>query len=161
MAVALAMMMTSPARAQGPYGGYGPGMMDSGMMGHMMDTGMMGPGMMRGQGCWGPGFGMMGPSMMSGYGPRMMMQGYGPGSGPGMMGPGWYGRQANVYLSTDDVKNYLERWIAVQGNPRLKAGDVKEKDADTIEADVDTKDNSLVQRFIANRHTGFYQPSGS
>lgn len=171
MVVASAMIMTSPARAQYPYGGYGPGMMDSGMMGHMMGQGMMGPGMMgpgmmgpgmmMGQGCWGPGCGMMGPGMMSGYGPGMMMQGYGPGSGPGMMGPGWYGRQANVNLSTDDVKNYLERWIAVQGNPRLKVGDVKEKDADTIEADVVTKDNSLVQRFIVNRRTGFYQPSGS
>lgn len=175
MAVAFAMIMTSPARAQYPYGGYGPGMMGSGMMGHMMGQGMMGPGMMgpgmmMGQGCWGPGCGMMGPGMMGpgmmggyygqGYGPGMM-QGYGQGYGPGMMGPGAYGRQGNLNLSTDDVKNYLERWIAVQGNPRLKVGDVKEKDADTIEADVVTKDNSLVQRFIVNRHTGFYQPSGS
>lgn len=177
MAIALAMIMTSPAQAQYPYGGYGPGMMGRGMMG----PGMMGPGMMMGQGCWGPGCGMMGPGMMSGpgmmmqgYGPGYgpgpgmmggygpgMMQGYGEGYGPGMMGPGAYGRQGNLNLSTDDVKNYLERWIAVQGNPRLKIGDVKEKDADTIEADVVTKDNSLVQRFIVNRHTGFYQPSGS
>ncbi len=35
-----------------------------------------------------------------------------------------------------------------------KVGEVKEKDADTITADVVTKDNSLVQRFIVDRHTG-------
>jgi hypothetical protein len=62
-------------------------------------------------------------------------------------------------LSTDDVKARLERWITWQGNPRLKVGDVKEKDADTIEADIVTKDNSLVQRFAVNRHTGFYRPT--
>lgn len=91
-----------------------------------------------------------------------MMQGYGQGYGPGYgMGPGRYGQQDNLNLSTDDVKNYLERWIAIQGNPRLKVGDVKEKDADTIEADIVTKDNSLVQRFVVNRHNGFYRPSGS
>ena len=60
------------------------------------------------------------------------------------------------------VKNYLERWIVAQGNPRLKVGDVKEKDAGSIEADIVTKQgNALVQRFTVNRHTGFYQPSGS
>ena len=119
-----------------------------------------GPGMMGG---YGPGYGQgYGPGMMHGYGPGMM-QGYGPGYGPGMMqgyGPGYYGRQGNLNLSTDDVKNYLERWIAAQGNTRLKVGEVKEKDETTIEADVVTKDNSLVQRFIVNRRTGFYQPDG-
>ena len=46
-----------------------------------------------------------------------------------------------------------------QGNSLLKVGDVKEQDADTIVADIDTQDNSLVQRFVVNRHTGFYRPS--
>ena len=149
MVVALAMSMTSPVRAQYAYGGYGPGMMGSGMMGQHDGSGndgarhespgMMGPGMMMGQGCWGPGCGMMGPGMMSGYGPGMMMQGHGPGSGPGTMRTRmvW---PSDLNLSTDDVKNYLERWIAMKGNPRLKVGDVKEKDADTIEADIVTTD---------------------
>ena len=53
----------------------------------------------------------------------------------------------------------MERWLAWQGNQRLKLGDVKEKDADTITADVVTKDNSLVQRFVVDRHTGNYRPS--
>jgi hypothetical protein len=120
---------------------------------------------------WGmmPGYGMMrgygmGPGMMYGYGPGMMGPGYGMmyGYGPGMMGPGWQGQQANLNLGTTDVKTYLERWIAVEGNPRLKVGDVKEKDANTIEADIVTKEgNVLVQRFIVDRHTGFYRPSAS
>jgi hypothetical protein len=132
----------SPVQAQpypGMMGGYGPG------------YGMMGPG-------YGPGYGMMG-----GYGPGYMM---GPGYGPGyMMGPGYgrgpgygggyYHNQGNLNLSVDDVKTYLQRMIR---NPNLKVGDVKEKDADTITADVVTKDNSLVQRFMVNRHSGFYQP---
>ena len=78
------------------------------------------------------------------------------------MAPGWYGPQRNLNLSADDVKAYLERWIAVQGNPRLKVGDVKEKDADTFEADIVTRqENALVQRFMVDSRTGAYQPSGS
>lgn len=156
-AAAIAMLaFGGPVHAQ-PYGpgmmggGYGPGY---GMMGCGYGPGY-GPRMMGGG--WGPGW-MMG----GGYGPGMMGGGYGPGYGPGMMGgygPGYYGRQANLNLSTDQVKTYLERMIAVQGNPRLKVGDVKEKDADTITADIVTKDkDALVQRFAIDRHTGFYRP---
>ena len=143
----------STAAAQ-PYGGggYGPGGYGPGWM--------HGPGMMGGWGGgYGPGYGM-GPGMMGWYGP-----GWGPGYGPGYgrrgpWGPGWYGAPpADLNLSTTDVKNQLERWLAWQGNPRLKVGDVKEKDADTITADIVTKDgSSLVERFEVNRHTGFYRP---
>jgi hypothetical protein len=154
--VAATAIGISPTNAQ-PYGGWG-------MMG-----GGYGPGMMQGYGD--------GPGMMGGYGPGYgwgMMGG--PGYGTGGYGPGWmhgggwrygpgygqaYGPQGDLKLSAEDVKNRLEGWIAWQGNPRLKVGDVKEKDADTIEADIVTKDNSLVQRFIVNRHTGFYRPSTS
>ena len=120
-------------------------MMGPGMMGGY--GGGYGPGMMGG---WGRG-GMMGPGMMGGYG-----GGYGPGM-MGGYGPG-YGAQGNLNLTTDNVKSYLERMIASQGNSHIKVGDVKEKDADTIVADVVTKDNSLVQRFVVNRHNGFYRP---
>ena len=134
-----------------------------------------------------------------GYGPGMMGGGYGPrsgqGYGPGMMGNDWrrfhrgpWNDRANnrgqdndrsqensngpensngrenfrgrvtADLTPDNVKNFFERLIADQGNKRLKVGDVKEKDADTIVADIVTKDNSLVQRFAVNRHNGFYKP---
>ncbi len=106
-------------------------------------------------GWWGMGPNMMGgPGPWGGYGPGMMR-----GYGPGVTGPGWNAAGRDLNLSTDNVKNYFERWLAWQGNPRLKVGDVKEKDADTIVADIVTKDNSLVQRFIVNRRTGYFQPS--
>ena len=103
--------------------------------------GRMGPNMMGGPGPWG------------GYGPGMM-RGYGSGGGPGST-TGW----RDLNLSTDNVRNYVERWITWQGNPRLKVGGVTEKDADTIVADIVTKDNSLVQRLVVNRHNGFFEPS--
>jgi hypothetical protein len=147
----------------GQNGMMGPGMMGSGMMGPgmMCQNGMMGPGMMGQNGMMGPGMmgpGMMGPGMM---GPGMMgpgMMGM-HGSGPMMMGPGWGYVQPAVNLTSNDVKNYMERWIDWSGNAHLKVGNVAEKDADTITADIVTKDNSLVQQFTVNRHTGFYRPA--
>jgi len=132
-------------------GGYGPGW--------MMGRGY-GPGMMGG---YGPGYGMMGrgygPGMMGGYGPGYMMRGYGGGYGPGMMGgygPGYFGNQGDMKLTTDQVKNYLQQMIR---NPNLKVGDVKEKNADIIVAEIVTKDkDALVQRLDFNRHNGFIQP---
>jgi hypothetical protein len=147
-----------PVKAQpygpGMMGGYGPGY---GMMG-----GGYGPGWMMGGG-YGPGYGMMGggygPGMMSwggGYGPGWMMHGYGGGYGPGMMYGQGYANQGDMKLTTDQVKNYLTQMIR---NPNLSVGDVKEKDADTIVAEVITKQGgSLVQRLDFNRHNGFVQP---
>lgn len=130
------------------------------------------PGMMGGYNdnqAYGPGPGwMMGPGMMGGYGPGWMMgNGYGPGPGPGwmmmrgnygpqMMGPNYYANQGNLNLSVTDVTTYLQRMVQ---NPNLKVGEVKEKDADTIIAEIVTKDkDALVQRFVVNRHSGFFQP---
>jgi hypothetical protein len=136
-----------------------------------------GPGWMMGGG--GPGGGPCGafgqdggPGPGPGYGPGYHMRGWGGGYGPGMMrgyGPGYgpgYGRgdvQNNqaLNLTTDDVKTRIEHWLTWRGNPRLKVGEVKEKDADTITADIVTKDNSLVQRFIVDRHTGAFRQDNS
>lgn len=130
---------------------------------------------------WGPG-GMMGGSGPGGwncpavgqndgpgqgYGPGYRMRGWGGGGyGPGMMRQGYGPRgdvQSNqaVNLSTDDVKARMERWLAWRENSRLKVGEVKEKDADTITAEIVTKDNSLVERFIVDRHTGFTRRDNS
>ena len=91
--------------------------------------------------------------MMRGYG-----GGYGQGYGPGMMygyGPG-QASQADLNLTADQVKQYLGQMIR---NPNLQVGDVKEKDADTIVAEVVTKQgSSLVQKLDFNRHNGFVQP---
>ena len=184
LAVALAGAMLSyqsPASAQ-PYGG--PGMMGGGYgpgYGHM---GGYGPGMVGGSGYghmggWGggsgqgqwncPAFGLTNETGSAdgqgqGYGPGYghmrgwgMMQGNGYGSGYDRRGDTQGNQPLN--LTTDDVKSRVERWLVRQGNPRLVVGEVKEKDADTITADVVTKDNSLVQRFIVDRRTGNYRQS--
>lgn len=115
----------SAATAHGP--GYGP----------------MGPGMMM-----GPGYGPMGPGMMMG-------PGYGP-MGPGMMmGPGYGPMGQGTELSIDQVRNFLEANLQRAGNPRLKIGSVKEKDKETIVAEIVTVDNSLVARYEIDRRSGF------
>lgn len=151
-----AFALTGAAQAQpygpGMMGGYGPG---QGMMGGGYGPGWgMGPGMMGGG--YGPCGGMMGPGMMGyggGYGPGWMAQGH----GPGMMGYGGdYGNRGDLNLTANQVKDYLTQMIR---NPNLKVGSVTEKDADTIVAEVVTKDkDALVQRLDFNRHNGFVQP---
>ena len=139
LALALAAVVTHPANAQ-QY--YGPGM----GYGYGMGPGMMGPGMGYG---YGMGPGTMGPGM-----------GYGYGMGPGMMGWGYGPQPVDLNLSANDVKSYLERWVASMGNPNLKAGPVTEKDSSTISADIVTTDkDALVQRFSVDRHTGFWRPA--
>jgi hypothetical protein len=134
--------LASQVQAQ-PYG-YGPGY---GMMGGHGPGWMMGPGAGSG---WGGGYA---PGMMGGYGPGW---GGGYGHGPGMMYGYGPSNQDDMKLTTDQVKSYLEQMIR---NPNLKVGDVKEKDADTIVADIVTKDkDALVQRLDFNRHNGFVQP---
>jgi len=160
---------------------YGPG---SGYGGYGMGPGMMGPGYggQYGPGMMGPGYGRgygMGPGYGGQYGPGMMGPGYGRQYGPGMMGPGYgrgygmgpgYGRQygpgynaqPNVNVTVDSVRSEMDRWVASQGNPNIKVGEVKEKDANTITADIVTKkENALVQRFEVDRKTGAYHPGGS
>jgi hypothetical protein len=109
-----------------------------------------------GAGWWGPGMMggyAMGPGSMSGYGSTAGYNGA-PPIAPGFR-PGQGGN-----LSVDDVKTYFGRWLAWQGNPRVKLGNVAEKDADTITADILTTDkDGLVQRFAVDRHTGFMQQS--
>ena len=107
----------------------------------------MGAHLIYGAGSWEPG--MMGPNVAGGYGSGMP---------PWMMAPYRSNQVAN--LSVDNVKNYFERSLAWQRNPRGKLGTVSEIDADTITADIVTTDkDGLVQRFAVNRHTGFIRPS--
>ncbi len=127
----------------GPRGGYGmgPGMMGPGMMG----PGMMGPGMM------GPG--MMGPGMMGGgmMGPGMMGPGYGGQYGP-QYGPQY--QQPRKPMEEKDAKAILENYIQSTRNPNLKLGKIKEND-NYFEAEIVTKDNSLVDKILVDRFTGW------
>jgi hypothetical protein len=110
----------------------GPGMMGPGMMGQM-GPGMMGPGMM------GPG--MMGPGVM----------------GHGMMGPGMQGFRVvpMMHLSTDDVRQFLQRHISAHGLTRPQVGEVTQTDDETITADIVTREGSLALRLEIDAYTGF------
>jgi hypothetical protein len=103
-----------------------------------MQPGMMGPGMM-GPGMTGPG--MMGPGVM----------------GHGMMGPGMQGFRVvpMMHLSTDDVRQFLQRHISAHGLEHLQVGDVTQTDDQTITADIVTREGSLALRLEIDAYTGF------
>jgi hypothetical protein len=100
---------------------------------------MMGPGMM----------GQMGHGMMGQMGPGMM--------GHGMMGQGMQGFRVvpMMHLSTDDVRQFLQRHISEHGLEHLQVGDVTETDDETITADIVTREGSLALRLEIDAYTGF------
>jgi hypothetical protein len=149
-------------------GGYGMG---PGMMGGRGYGYGMGPGMMGGQGY---GYGM-GPGMMGGrgygygMGPGMMGgRGYGYGMGPGMMGPGYgYGpsqqypyaqQQPQKPIDKEQAKSIVENYLKSTGNPNLKLGDIKDE-GQNFEADVVTKDDSLADKILIDKNTGWMRPA--
>ena len=129
------------------------------MMGRMMQgmpQGMMGTGMMSGQmpmaGAMPMQRGMMMCPMMAG------MMGQQPGmmgQGRGAMGLGVVTPSRNV--SVDDVRDHFERLLQAQGNPRVKLGEIKDADKDTIVAEIVTMEGSLVDRLNVNRRSGAIQ----
>ncbi len=126
------------------YGMMGRGMMGGGMMGPgMMGRGMMDPGMMGG--------GMMGGMMGRGMGPGMMGGGYGPQYGPQY--PPQY-QQPPKPLEERDAKAILENYLNSMKNPNLKLGKIEDTD-NVFEAEIVTKDNSLVDRILVEKSTGW------
>jgi hypothetical protein len=94
----------------------------------------------------------------SGMGPGMMGRGY-QGMGPGMMGPGYRGYgpqypQESKPLTEKDVKAMLENYLKSTRNPNLKLGKIAEKDY-YFEAEILTKDNSLVDKILVDKQTGW------
>ncbi len=137
-----------------PNYGYGPHHDMKANMGHgSMGSGTMGHGPMMGSGMMDHG--TMGQGMM-----RMMQQMHREMMGHGMTGGGHdsaYGKsaiQSDQNLSVDDVRARMERRLKWHGNERLKVGEVKEIDDDTIVAEIVTQDDSLVDRLEVDRHTG-------
>lgn len=139
--------------------GTGPGMMGPGMQ-QMPGRGMapgMGPQMPGMQQMPETGQGMGGPGMMGGQGMGPgMMQGMPGMGGKGMMGDQGPGMRVtpSQHLTTDDVSHFLDHFLERHGNPRLKVGKVEQVDEDTIIAEIVTVDDSLIQRFTVDRHTG-------
>ena len=107
-------------------------------------------------GGYGMGPGMMGPGY--GMGPGMMGPGYGYHMGQGMMGPGYgYGpqyQQPQKPLEKSDVETMVKNYLASVRNPNLKLGKIEEKDG-VFEADIVTKDNSLVNKVLVDKNTGW------
>jgi hypothetical protein len=111
-------------------------------------------GQYMGQGGCGMGPGMMGPGMM---GRGMMGRGM---MGPGMMGPG-YGQQyqqqyqqPQKMLEEKDAKDLIENYLKNMRNPNLKLGKMKDA-GNTFEAEIVTKDNSMVDKIVVDKTTGW------
>jgi hypothetical protein len=97
-----------------------------------------------------------------GHGGRTMMHGH-FGHGGFMRGHGGFGTFAliggdgmgrDLNLTTDQVRKLADASLIKVGNPRLKVGAVKEKDANTMTVDIVTQDNALVVRQDVDRHSG-------
>lgn len=99
----------------------------------------------------------MGPGMMGG---GMM----GRDMGPGMMGPGYGGQYGPQYgpqyqqprkpMEEKDAKAMLENYIQSTRNPNLKLGEIKDV-GNAFEAEILTKDNSLVDKILVDKSTGW------
>jgi hypothetical protein len=130
----------------------------------------MGPGMMGQGGGRAPGYGpppqggwnspYCGRWQGGGYGmgSGMMGPGYGYHMGPGMMGPGYgYGpqyQQPQKPLEKSDVETMVKNYLASVRNPNLKLGKIEEKGS-VFEADIVTKDNSLADKILIDKNTGW------
>jgi hypothetical protein len=106
--------------------GMGPGMMGSGMM----DPGMMGPQMM------GPG---RGRHMMPGGSARNYPPQYQQRKGP---------------LEEKDAREVVENYLKSTRNPNLEIGNITEA-GDVFEAEIVTKDNSLVDKVLVDKSSGW------
>ncbi len=114
----------------------------------------------------GPGYGGYGGHMMGpGYGGHMMgpgYEGYG-GHGGQMMGPEYGGPCRKNAPGTDERKTLTEKdakSIArnyIGRNPNLKVGKIDDKE-NTFEAEILTKDDSLVVRLTIDKTTGWVRP---
>jgi hypothetical protein len=87
----------------------------------------------------------------------------GSGMGPGMMGPGYghryddprrpYDRQRREPLKKENVKAILENQLSYSRNPNLKVGKIEDKGF-YFEAEITTKDGSLVDKLQVDKETG-------
>jgi hypothetical protein len=100
----------------------------------------MGPGMMRGRG--------MGPGMM---GPGMRGWGMGPDYGY-QYGPQYHRPQKP--LEEKDAKVILENYLKSTRNPNLKLGRIEDK-GDDFEAEILTQKDSLVDKILIDKNTGW------
>jgi hypothetical protein len=108
-----------------------------------MDSGMMGGGGYRG---YDMGSGMMNYSGSPNY-----------AMGPGMMGQGYeeepHYYQNPKYLDRNGAERIFEDYLKSRHNPNLKLGKIKDEGS-SFEAELITKDNSLVDKLTVDKNTG-------
>ncbi|HHO76345.1 MAG TPA: hypothetical protein ENN05_07935 [Deltaproteobacteria bacterium] len=108
----------------------------------------------------GQGPGMMGPyGGVGGMGPEMM----GPYGGAGGTGLGMMGSRYGAYgsgepLTEDQTRVLMERSIGSTRNPNIMLGKLTDK-KDYFEAEIVTKDGSLVDKVLVDKRTGWIRPS--
>ncbi|MBI5182724.1 MAG: hypothetical protein HZA06_07455 [Nitrospirae bacterium] len=98
--------------------------------------------------------------------------GYGMGRGMGMMGgmtggePGFGGQDSCPYhdltvgaapITKDEAATILQNHLKWTRNPNLKLGKITEKETG-FEAEIVTKDNSLVNKIFIDKETGRTKP---
>jgi len=94
-----------------------------------------------------------------GYG--QMMQGHHRGGGMGMGmkgGQHMQGKNIDLQLTTERVKDIMEGRLAWRGNDNIKVGDVTTDKDGQIIAQLVTKDNSLIETFKVDPKTGAHTP---
>jgi len=139
------------------------------------DAQMRGGGMGSGMG-WGQGYGSQyqggsknDPNGNSGYGhdgygmgPGMMGGGY--GMGQGMMGPAYGSEPSRQFpnggqqqpqqpIDKAQARSMVENYLQSTGNPNLKLGEITDEGS-SFEADIVTKNNSLVDKILVNKNSG-------
>jgi hypothetical protein len=104
-----------------------------------------------------------------GMGPGMMGPGYGMGPGHGR-GPGWKGREPRqgergpgsnrleIPLQEDVARVVVENYLQSTRNSNLKLGKITEQ-GDAFEAEIVTKDGSLVDKLLVDKSTGLIHPA--
>jgi len=122
---------SGPQADQGWYCPWCGAQMESEMMhrhGHGMGSGMMGRG-------------------------GMMEQGRGMGP---QYGPQYGGQQQGQPITQDQAKFLLENYLRSTKNPNLKLGKISE-DKNHFEAEITTKDGSLVDKIMVDKYTGWFR----
>ncbi|HOV84845.1 MAG TPA: hypothetical protein PLM79_00675 [Syntrophobacteraceae bacterium] len=103
----------------------------------------------------GMGSGMMGRGMMMNC--PMMGQGGTMGHG-GMMHGGTGQGQPGAPLTEDQAKTMVDNYLKSMNNPNLKMGKLTGPEGkDYYEAEILTKDGSLVDRIQVNKNTGWFR----
>ena len=117
--------------------------------GYSMGPGMMGRGSGTSPGMMGPGYGM-GPC----YGRGTGSMGRSPEQGKIRPGSG----RVETPLNEEGARTVVENYLQSTRNPNLKLGNIIEQD-DAFEAEIVTKDGSLVDKLLVDKSSGWMHPA--